>query len=1394
VTTTGGRGSVLGRFSLRNRMALLVGAAVTATVAVVAGVALATTGIVLNNSIDDQLLDQAVAAASTVRVDRVANDLQTFSLESFSFGLPAQLVDADGGVYSARFSPVGPLPTDDGDIAVARGATGSRLRSIELGGVNYRMATVAVGQELRFVHGRELALQLARPMSDVEATLRELGLVLLAVGLGGIVGSALLGRLVARAALKPVDAVAAAAEGVAHTQNLSALIPVTGSDEIARLAASLNSMLRTLEASRARQRQLVDDASHELRTPLTSLRTNIELLIRAEANPHRLLPAADRTALLRDVDAQIRELSGLVTELVELARDEVVAEDTERLDLAEVVRAAVERARRRANAKGVCIEVGAEPSAVDGRPQALERAVTNLLDNAVKFTPESSTVRVWTAHGEVVVTDEGPGIAPEDAAQVFLRFYRAAGARGLPGSGLGLAIVAEAVADHGGTVEASSAPGGGALLRMRLPLAAADDADEAVQADLPPLPAFAAAWEGGGRAARPGGRIAGVSSDAIQPPPPAATTVPAASPAASTGSADPPADSAYPAGPGDAAAGPADSAYPAGLADLAELAAACGVATAYRGAGDRTVSVSPAALRAVLGLLGVDAADPAAALERRRDAPWRRLVPPASVVRRSAPAPVLVHVTPGVAVAAELVLETGAQVEIADIGPVARRRVVDGRELVAVPVGLPSGLPLGDHSLRVRAGGETGTGAVVVVPDRLPEPAGRADGVPGRADGTAEPAGRAGGAPAAQATSATPGRRMWGWMIQLYALRSAGSWGIGDYADLARLAEWSGSAAGGRADVLLVNPLHACAPTFPIEASPYFPASRRYVSPLYLRPEDTPEYAEAPAPVRAAIDALAASARAANPDVPDHPGGPGRPDAPGEAGLAGEAGGPGLLDRDAVWRAKLSALELLYDRARRAGREPGAEDPADTPGGRDLTDFATWCALAERHGPDWRRWPEGLRDPRGEAVAAARAGLADRVDFHRWLQRRSDGQLAAAQAAARAAGMSVGIVHDLAVGVDPGGADAWGLADVFAADAAVGAPPDEFNQLGQNWGVPPWRPDRLADTGYAAFRQMVAAVLRRGGGLRVDHVLGLFRLWWVPSGHGPADGAYVRYDEEAMLGVLALEATRAGAVVVGEDLGTVEPSVAASLARVGVLGSAVLWFERDGDGAPKKPSAWRERVVASVSTHDLPTAAGYVRGEHVRLRARLGILVRPEADEHAAWRAEFAALLGLLRREGLLTGMAAEGDDAVAAGAEETVGAEEAAGAADGASVEEIVLALHRLLVATPARVVLASPADAVGDVRQPNVPGTVDEYPNWRLPVADATGRPVTLERFTADPAVRRLVDVLTAVRAGRRRGADPDSPDSPDPSGSAESPGSPESADVRRSVRSDRAGESGL
>ena len=520
--------------------------------------------------------------------------------------------------------------------------------------------------------------------------------------------------------------------------------------------------------------------------------------------------------------------------------------------------------------------------------------------------------------------------------------------------------------------------------------------------------------------------------------------------------------------------------------------------------------------------------------------------------------------------------------------------------------------------------------------------------------------------------SLPPAPRCWGWQVQLYALHSRRSWGIGDFADLRDLAVW---AAGAGAGLVLVNPLHAVTPVSPIEPSPYSPSSRRFLDVLSICVPELPEYAVAPPALRARVDALR--------PVPSV-----------------------RVDRDAVWRAKSAALELLM---------PDAVEVDD----EGVQEFALFCALAEEYGKAWYDWPSPLRERDPAALATARDGLSRRVDFHAWLQACAERQVAAAHAAAVGAGMAVGIVHDLAVGVDPAGADAWLLQDVLAADVTVGAPPDSFNQQGQNWALPPWQPGALARAGYEPLRQMIDAVLRRGGGVRIDHVMGLFRLWWIPPDVEPGRGAYVSYDAEAMLDVVCGAAAERGAIVVGEDLGTVGPAVRQELSRRGVLGSAVFWFEREGDdpqAPPKAATAWRADAMASISTHDLPTAAGFLAGEHVRVRDELGLLDQPVEEVAAAFRQERQVLLRTLVGEGVLRSV--------------------------DAPVGEVVLAMHAYLGRTPSRIVLASPYDVVGETRQPNLPGTTDAYPNWRIRL------PLSLEDLMADPRVAAVTAVLRAAR----------------------------------------------
>ncbi|HEY6279683.1 MAG TPA: 4-alpha-glucanotransferase [Streptosporangiaceae bacterium] len=556
---------------------------------------------------------------------------------------------------------------------------------------------------------------------------------------------------------------------------------------------------------------------------------------------------------------------------------------------------------------------------------------------------------------------------------------------------------------------------------------------------------------------------------------------------------------------------------------------------------------------------------------------------------------------------------------------------------------------------------------------------------------------------------APPGR-CWGFTVQLYSLRSRCCWGHGDLHDLADLASWSGRELG--ADFVLINPLHAAEPVPPVSPSPYLPMSRRFTSPLYLRIEDIPEYARLPAEQRQRIGELAAPLRAAS------------------------ARGA-LIDRDAVWRAKLTALELIYACPLPAERRTGFEKFL-VAGGEPLTAWAAWCALAESHGPDWRTWPPAVRSsPARWPDDGGR--FRGRARFHAWLQWLADAQRAAAQAAARAAGMRIGVVADLAVGAHPGGADAWANAGVLVPAVSVGAPPDEFNQRGQDWGQPPWHPGRLAAAGYQPLAGLIRAAFRHSGGLRADHALGLFRLWWVPAGMTPDQGTYVRYPHEAMTGVLAGEAARAGALAIGEDLGTVEDWVRGYLAARGVLGTSMLWFERGRDGRPRPPGRWRRCCLATVGTHDIPPVAAFATGEQVTLRARLGLLTHDLDAERAAAATALDAWRAALAGQGLI----APGEPLDPA---------------------RLTVALYAYLARTPALLIGVSLADAVGERRPQNMPGTITEYPNWQIPLADGDGRPVLLEDLAAPPGVRAVAAAVSQP-GGRVAGSAAPAPPRPGP-----------------------------
>ncbi len=584
-------------------------------------------------------------------------------------------------------------------------------------------------------------------------------------------------------------------------------------------------------------------------------------------------------------------------------------------------------------------------------------------------------------------------------------------------------------------------------------------------------------------------------------------------------------------------------------------------------------------------------------------------------------------------------------------------------------------VPDSDSALPKRPDPESGSGSGSA---RVPDPG--SDAVPGSGTGPRFPASRS-----------------WGFTVQLYSVRSRQSWGCGDLHDLASLAAWSAADLG--AGFVLINPLHAAEPAPPVSPSPYLPMTRRYASPLYLRIEDIPEYGALTTRQQADIEQLAAPLRARNSTAD-------------------------LIDRDEIWTAKRAALGVIHG-AQRTSRRQADYDGFRAREGAALAGWTGWCALAERYGADWRRWPAEAADP-GRAAAALAAGpLAHRAEFHAWLQWLADEQLAAAQAAALAAGMEIGIITDLAVGVHPGGADAWAHQDLLLRGVSVGAPPDAFNQHGQDWSQAPWNPQRLAAAGCRPLAELFRAALRHAGGLRADHVMGLMRLWWVPEGMTPDQGAYVRYDYAATVAALAREAEQAGAVAIGEDLGTVDPRIPRYLAQNGILGTTMLWFAGEPDGSPLAPAHWRRGALATVGSHDLPTVSGFLSGDQVTVRARLGLLTEGEDAERKHAEQLLSRWHEALVGQGLLP-----------------------PGPRPGAA--EFTVALYGYLARTRAVLVGVSLADAVGESRAQNIPGTSEEYPNWRIPLCDAAGKPVLLEDLATLPLTRAVAAAAAGAPPG--------------------------------------------
>lgn len=705
---------------------------------------------------------------------------------------------------------------------------------------------------------------------------------------------------------------------------------------------------------------------------------------------------------------------------------------------------------------------------------------------------------------------------------------------------------------------------------------------------------------------------------------------------------------------------------------LIRLAKLVGVGTSYVGMSHDYHEIDDDVLIEVLAALGIDASSESAqliAIRRILNERYARLVAPTVLHIAGSEDRVLVNTGILDVPSASITLENGEPYQgTIEVGPGDGSQAydLDGTFISNAAVVIPADLPIGYHTLHVKVADRVQDATLISAPDRV------------------------------DLLDPMKGGSLWGWMAQLYSIRSSNSWGVGDYEDLKTMLVDAKQKTG--ADFVLINPVHAAEPVSPLTPSPYLPVSRRLINFTYIRPEAIAEYATLSEGDKNAVDGLHADTEPLNGDSQ-------------------------LIDRDAMWRSKMHALWIIFKVGRTAERQ-SVFDQFKADCGSDLEAYATWCLCYDKWGAptgEADSWEKRL-DKNSDEVQGLRRQFPDTLDFYRWLEWIADEQLGAAQQAAKDAGMQIGLMADMAVGVHPSGSDVWWNPECFAKGATVGAPPDYFNQQGQDWSQPPLNPIELENTGYLTYRHMVQGMFAHAGAVRIDHILGLFRLWWIPSGHTPKDGAYVQYDSEIMLGILALEASRAHGVVVGEDLGVVPDHVSTSLSAHQVLGCAVEWFEQM-DGKFRAPKDWREFSLASVNTHDLPPAAGYLAYEHVELRERLGLIEGSVEDFEQNARAEHKAMMVMLIVNGYLDPDLLKDEKA---------------------HEQEIVEALYRGLRGSPCKLLAASIVDGVGERRAQNQPGTNNEYPNWRIPLADGKGNVVPLEELFSNTRLLSLAKVM--------------------------------------------------
>lgn len=726
------------------------------------------------------------------------------------------------------------------------------------------------------------------------------------------------------------------------------------------------------------------------------------------------------------------------------------------------------------------------------------------------------------------------------------------------------------------------------------------------------------------------------------------------------------------------------------LRQLAELA---GILPEYQDNWGKPHHTSEAAYRALLGAMGIAAGDAASvehSLRRLDSDAWSEILPPVHVWPVHRPIRTTLRLPAwslGHEHAWRMTLEHGhtfgASFRPGELFQM-EEGFAHGEPYTAARLDLPDLAETGYHHLEILRGGQALAAMPLIIhPEHCHQP-----------------------------ESISWGRRVWGPSAQLYSLRGARDWGLGDYDDLRALVEWSGMNDGA---IVGVSPLHALFPHNPAHRSPYSPSSRRFFNVLHIAVEAVPELAEC-AEARAAIATPAFQARL--------------------RALRGVE----LVDYPGVAQAKYPILEILYRHFRARHLSVTSEYAQEFQAyrgqaGDDLELFALYQALHEHFfllDPGlwgWPVWPEAYRDRESAEVQAFAREQRERIEWFQWLQWQAERQIAAAGKRAFELGLGVGLYFDLAVGVDKGGAETWAHPELYAIEAKVGCPPDDFGPLGQDWGLPPWIPRRLRESAYAPFVALLRANMRHAGALRIDHVMSLMRLYWIPPGMRGDEGAYVAYPLRDLLGILALESQRNRCLVVGEDLGTVPGEVRAALHDLGVLSYRLFYFERDGAGDFLPPEHFPAQALVAAATHDLPPLAGFWLGRDIETRAALN-LFPDEARKHAQMDARVQdrrRLLAMLAREGLLP-----------------EGLSEGAATGPDPAPPELIRAIYRHLARAVCQIALAQSEDMLGVAAQANVPGTVDEHPNWRRRL------PLPIEAWSASREVAAFVSAMRAERPG--------------------------------------------